>query len=64
MIPFPKLLAVLNHPFDEGAGNEAYEAPAPVSDIPYRGRSAELMVDVRTYDFVCALRERFLQHMA
>ena len=36
MIPFTKLLAVLNHPFDEVAGNEAYAAPAPVSGIPYR----------------------------
>ena len=36
MMPFSELLAVLNHPFDEIAGNEAYAAPAPNSDIPYR----------------------------
>ena len=57
MIPFSKLLAVLNHPFDEVAGNEAYAAPAPVSDIPYRADVLRnLMVDARTYDFACALR--------
>jgi uncharacterized protein YdiU (UPF0061 family) len=36
MMPFSKLLAVLSHPFDEVAGNEAYAAPAPVTDIPYQ----------------------------
>ena len=36
MMPFSKLLAVLSHPFDEFAGNEAYAAPAPVTDIPYQ----------------------------
>jgi len=40
MIPFSKLLAILNHPCDEVAGNEAYAAPAPIFDIP-AGRSAE-----------------------
>lgn len=36
MIPFSKLLAVLNHPFDEIAENEAYAIPAPATDKPYR----------------------------
>ena len=36
MMPFSELLAVLNHPFDEIAGKEAYTAPPPVTDIPYR----------------------------
>jgi uncharacterized protein YdiU (UPF0061 family) len=36
MTPFSELLAVLSHPFDEVAGNEAYAEPAPVSEIPYR----------------------------
>ena len=36
MIPFSKLLAVLSHPFDEVAGNEAYATPAPVTNIPYQ----------------------------
>jgi len=36
MMPFSELLAVLSHPFDEVAGNEAYAAPAPVTDIPYK----------------------------
>ena len=35
MKPFSKLLTVLSHPFDEVAGNEAYAAPAPATDIPY-----------------------------
>jgi len=34
--PFAKLLAVLSHPFDEVAGNEAYAEPAPVTGIPYQ----------------------------
>jgi len=36
MMPFSKLLAVLSHPFDEVAGNEAYSEPAPVTNIPYQ----------------------------
>ena len=36
MMPFSKLLAVLSHPFDEVAGNEAYATPAPVTNIPYQ----------------------------
>jgi uncharacterized protein YdiU (UPF0061 family) len=36
MKPFSKLLTVLSHPFDEVAGNEAYAAPAPATDIPYK----------------------------
>jgi len=36
MQPFAKLLDVLNHPFDEAAGNEDYTEPAPATDIPYR----------------------------
>jgi uncharacterized protein YdiU (UPF0061 family) len=36
MTPFSELLAILSHPFDEIAGNEAYAEPAPNSDIPYR----------------------------
>lgn len=36
MKPFTKLLAVLNHPFEEVEGNEAYAEPAPASNIPYR----------------------------
>ena len=36
MMPFSELLAVLSHPFDEVSGNEAYAAPAPVTDIPYK----------------------------
>ena len=43
MIPFSKLLAVLNHPFDEAARNEAYAASAPVLDIPYRDRTKILV---------------------
>ncbi len=36
MRPFKDLLAVLGHPFDEVAGNEAYAEPAPVTGIPYQ----------------------------
>jgi serine/tyrosine/threonine adenylyltransferase len=36
MTPFSDLLSVLSHPFDEVLGKEAYAAPAPVSDVPYR----------------------------
>ncbi len=36
MTPFSKLLTVLNHPFDEIAGNEAYAEPAPASNRPYQ----------------------------
>jgi len=36
MTPFSKLLAVLSHPFDEVAGNEAYAEPAPITGRPYR----------------------------
>jgi len=36
MMPFSELLAVLSRPFDEVSGNEAYAAPAPVTDIPYK----------------------------
>ena len=36
MKPFSKLLSVLSHPFDEKLGCEAYAAPAPVTDTPYR----------------------------
>ena len=36
MIPFSDLLTVLSHPFDEAPGKEAYAAPSPASDIPYR----------------------------
>ena len=36
MTPFSELLAVLNHPFDEVAGNEAYAAPAPITNRPYQ----------------------------
>ena len=36
MTPFTKLLAVLSHPFDEVAGNEAYAEPAPSTHIPYQ----------------------------
>ena len=36
MAPFTKLLTVLNHPFDETSGNEAYAEPPPVSNIPYK----------------------------
>jgi serine/tyrosine/threonine adenylyltransferase len=36
MTPFSELLAVLSHPFDEIAGNEAYAAPAPITNRPYQ----------------------------
>ena len=36
MTPFSDLLAVLNHPFDEVAGKEAYAEPAPPTNRPYR----------------------------
>lgn len=36
MKPFSDLLSVLNRPFDEVAGREAYAEPAPVSGIPYQ----------------------------
>ncbi|MZG31560.1 MAG: YdiU family protein [Nitrospinae bacterium] len=36
MVPFSKLLSVLNHPYDEIEGKEAYAEPAPETDIPYR----------------------------
>jgi uncharacterized protein YdiU (UPF0061 family) len=36
MTPFSELLSVLNHPFDEVVGKEAYVLPAPTKDIPYR----------------------------
>ncbi len=36
MIPFTKLLAVLTHPYDEDAQNNAYAEPAPATDIPYK----------------------------
>ena len=36
MTPFSELLSVLNHPFDEIEGKEAYAEPAPETDIPYR----------------------------
>ncbi len=36
LTPFSDMLAVLSHPFDEVAGNEAYAEPAPATDRPYR----------------------------
>jgi len=36
MTPFSELLSVLNHPFDEVVGKEAYALPAPSTDAPYR----------------------------
>lgn len=36
MKPFLELLAVLSHPFEEVEGKDAYAAPAPVTDIPYK----------------------------
>ena len=56
MIPFSKLLAVLNHPFDEVARNEAYAARLRRILIYPTGHSAEPMVDAQIYGFVCALR--------
>ena len=34
--PFSELLKVLDHPFDETAGNKDYALPAPITDRPYR----------------------------
>ena len=34
--PFLDFLLVLERPFDEVKGNEAYASPGPVSDIPYK----------------------------
>jgi serine/tyrosine/threonine adenylyltransferase len=34
--PFKNLLEVLNHPFDEVEGKEAYTEPAPETNNPYR----------------------------
>ena len=34
--PFLDFLLVLEKPFDEVKGNEAYATPGPVSDIPYQ----------------------------
>ena len=36
MTPFSEMLSVLNHPFDEVAGKEAYAVPAPVTDTTYK----------------------------
>ena len=36
MTPFSEMLSVLSHPFDEVAAKEAYAAPAPVTDTPYK----------------------------
>ena len=36
MTLFSDLLGVLSHPFDEGAGMDAYAAPGPVTATPYQ----------------------------
>jgi uncharacterized protein YdiU (UPF0061 family) len=36
MVPFSHLLTLVNHPFEEIDGNDAYTSPAPASPVPYQ----------------------------